>query len=1234
MKRTTDLDLSRLTRRVGCGLSTSLTPTKLRFSQQLNGLAVASSMSRLRVRARGLSYRRRAYYSGRQHLSGSLECSIVLSFGVFMTRSMHSTPVFVYKGRRALLLRHEVTGGCSIFPRVSCSVGHWRAMASHTLLPSAAGTEHLRISQGASCHRGRIETCSLTLAQRRLDVLCPSFVFEQAVKLQYLVWAPEYGIAIYPSLFASSPLVGVASVAFASPVSPPPGAPNRSLLNFQAGPDGLVSIACSLASWNSWNVPSRSSRCRCSSGWNHRSRVAVEAVVTTECSASPIDDSAVTRTTKRRYYLGRRRGGSEWDKSNKMMGAASFVGRSIRPCAFAKANACGAIASQRAFSSTIIAQEAASRSSKGNVDVGELLSKPSWSVASLLPSKSETSNSSEISSNQLHHLLRLSALPPPKSPEEEQSMLSTLSAQLHFVKDIQAVDTTGVEPLRSLRDETAQGEAQAELGVEALKDALEKESVRGKYHKRIRRNKDVTEKKRRDWDPLANAHKKVGRFFVVEGEKSDNEVTSSSSEPAVMLDLFLAAPGKRLRTLQLPSNTITIVMEQQAIDNDAAASLATTLHSEHDFGNTTLSKECLHPRLNKPRNSPIGQSFCIGNLVGSLWSLAGDARSSQKRELDESCSLRRRDLLFLVPCMVQPPPGYVHARPCALPWCPGDSPAKTNQSREKGDSTKAKKSRPGKKRVEYSLYSKRVDEQEERDVNADDDDIQDDVSETPSCGQELFTDEDWYLTGFDAFNVQYLNPYQSNNQKYCLSPSATFHAYISKTQVPANLRANGRQLLSDALHVLVTSTGQVDDDVLLVRHRLGQLDGTEDCMRSLKSWDDTLELRQDLEADEGFGVAPDRHLGSPNRRRWSASRQPDLQDSGECTVALCLAVSRPSPPASTPSRRTEVSSEKGWNMPTALLPPPTQATTASGKRPVRACICSFVSEPITLWKVLTMVGKGCGPIALPMMYSGSALDRHNARAEQFHTEDIQSLATNVFSTHVDCALHAKPGTDGRGSYTVLTSTRLRNDLNIGAFACTDLLPHFLRQAVSLLSQAVHEGLWDVLATKLAEARRHKFRVLVLCIERFKGWLCRRICCGDVLWSLCAWYPATAITVGVGCRGKTVTVGASSTTFATPPAGAFLMLLMICDPITTPSDNLPTSTKCSRVLTPNPTAAGTPPLYLCTLSSNSGSPELRALLAPVTPILLTTYMKESAIPQRSFMRFSLVAGAMSGTYDSP
>ena len=93
-----------------------------------------------------------------------------------------------------------------------------------------------------------------------------------------------------------------------------------------------------------------------------------------------------------------------------------------------------------------------------HVDVEELLSKPTWSVSSLLPPKDPSPESPQISSKQLHHLLRLSALPPPKDEAEEAKMLSTLSSQLHFVKDIQSVDTTGVEPLRSLRDETAEGE--------------------------------------------------------------------------------------------------------------------------------------------------------------------------------------------------------------------------------------------------------------------------------------------------------------------------------------------------------------------------------------------------------------------------------------------------------------------------------------------------------------------------------------------------------------------------------------------------------------------------------------------------------------------------------------------------------------------------------------------------------------------------------------------------------
>ena len=96
-------------------------------------------------------------------------------------------------------------------------------------------------------------------------------------------------------------------------------------------------------------------------------------------------------------------------------------------------------------------------------------------------------------------------------------MLSTLSSQLHFVKDVQNVVTTGVEPLRSLRDETTQGEKEAELGLDALRDALGKEEIRGKHHKRIRRRREGVHDEK--WDVLGTASKKVGRYFVVEGGK-------------------------------------------------------------------------------------------------------------------------------------------------------------------------------------------------------------------------------------------------------------------------------------------------------------------------------------------------------------------------------------------------------------------------------------------------------------------------------------------------------------------------------------------------------------------------------------------------------------------------------------------------------------------------------------------------------------------------------------------
>lgn len=177
------------------------------------------------------------------------------------------------------------------------------------------------------------------------------------------------------------------------------------------------------------------------------------------------------------------------------------------------------VAAQRAFTTSPIAQDTYKSGNRETLNVHDLLARPTWSVSSLLPKNSD-STKTEISSKQLRHLLKLSALPPPKNDTEEQNMLATLSSQLHFVQEIQKADTTGVKPLQSLRDETAAGERDAELGLEALKDALAAEEVRGKFHRRIRRRRDAAGSgEAEEWNVLATAGKKTGRYFVVEGGK-------------------------------------------------------------------------------------------------------------------------------------------------------------------------------------------------------------------------------------------------------------------------------------------------------------------------------------------------------------------------------------------------------------------------------------------------------------------------------------------------------------------------------------------------------------------------------------------------------------------------------------------------------------------------------------------------------------------------------------------
>lgn len=97
-------------------------------------------------------------------------------------------------------------------------------------------------------------------------------------------------------------------------------------------------------------------------------------------------------------------------------------------------------------------------------------------------------------------------------------MLETLTSQLHFVQEIQKVDTTGIEPLKALRDESLESEKAREITLASLKEALDQEEVVGEHYKRIRRKQDqiTIADNPAGWKPLDHAERKVGNFFVVD----------------------------------------------------------------------------------------------------------------------------------------------------------------------------------------------------------------------------------------------------------------------------------------------------------------------------------------------------------------------------------------------------------------------------------------------------------------------------------------------------------------------------------------------------------------------------------------------------------------------------------------------------------------------------------------------------------------------------------------------
>ncbi|KAH6676078.1 hypothetical protein F5X68DRAFT_264278 [Plectosphaerella plurivora] len=171
------------------------------------------------------------------------------------------------------------------------------------------------------------------------------------------------------------------------------------------------------------------------------------------------------------------------------------------------------------------------RTLSSKINPEDLLSKPTWSVASLLESQSPSASQhalspeEEITPKKLHHLLRLSALPLPPTPEAEESLLASLRSHLRFVREIQAVDTTGIEPLRALRDETTRGREENTVRLADLKDALARETKFG-HRQRPRRVRaadgrvDKVAAEAENWNPLQTAGwTAADKYFVVQNKK-------------------------------------------------------------------------------------------------------------------------------------------------------------------------------------------------------------------------------------------------------------------------------------------------------------------------------------------------------------------------------------------------------------------------------------------------------------------------------------------------------------------------------------------------------------------------------------------------------------------------------------------------------------------------------------------------------------------------------------------
>ena len=304
-------------------------------------------------------------------------------------------------------------------------------------------------------------------------------------------------------------------------------------------------------------------------------------------------------------------------------------------------------------------------------------------------------------------------------------------------------------------------------------------------------------------------------------------------------------------------------------------------------------------------------------------------------------------------------------------------------------------------------------------------------------------------------------------------------------EVPADLGADDGQLLSHALHILVTTTRQADDDVLVLLHRLGELHGAEDGVAGLEGGDDTLELAEVLKAEECFGIGggdeacaaavlPAGELRADTRVVETGGHGVGVLDlailvlqnvgthtvedtrlatSESGTVAVGLDTitaslnteeldagilregeehtSGVAATANTSNNSVGETASKSLHLLLGLVADDTLESTNDGGEGVRTNgrandVVSGVEPLDPLAESLVDSVTEC---------AGTSFDGNNGGTKELHAEYVEGLTADIFSAHEDSALHAEASADSGGGNTVLTSTSFGNDLSLAEPPC-------------------------------------------------------------------------------------------------------------------------------------------------------------------------------------------------------